>query len=624
MIPLLAIALVAPPAAFAYAYSRKVKKFKKLINSHNIKVHRVQEIPSDPYIKCLELEPEFIKKNWDKRRMMSFGQYFSTLRIESDTDDDAAVQAFLQQEMTATLAGALMSMMGNTMGGALLPMILGGDSGVSSHISGAASKVAAWLSQGMVANNRLLQDGTGIHATPDDQEEDVAIFPLSITEIMNVMNINQTLFHGGELETPSLVMLERGEIDMWGNSFDGLISSPFDLEKEYHATIEKLEDQIREANPDYDPDSKAVAEPVPVNPRLFPDLYAGAGTAEMSHTEREGLECRLMSVLLNKLSFNYHKMAHDETDTFEVIYNGVTCTHPDELVEQLMKTGHTVDCCPRCQVTSFGVKFCVKDDEGWINIPVGIMLRSGFERYHDNRPVTFAAPHGGLDLYIRGPLVGSKNSCAMQFYVAYKGLCAFHADQDIAGMPWIKKSSLAEPYDSKRTIRAVRMAGLVSVACNTISTEMNLPFGGYGILGVCNDLSGVIDFSVNDKTSAYPLTSSGRYIGHFIRCLMELEKKMEKAGGMETPVRDVKKLIHGFATIDNDLQAAPAKAFDTKDRYKVTHNEFFFTENARSMEVMNEIANNYKVITEWHGENELGGGETKTASSSNKKWGRKK
>ena len=74
------------------------------------------------------------------------------------------------------------------------------------------------------------------------------------------------------------------------------------------------------------------------------------------------------------------------------------------------------------------------------------MLNTGFERYSDNRPVTFAAPHGGIDFYITGPLIGTTNSCAMQFYVAFQGLCAFHADHDVI-LPFKKKAGVGFPAE---------------------------------------------------------------------------------------------------------------------------------------------------------------------------------
>lgn len=204
MIPVVVVALVATPPVLLYAYSRRVKALLVSLNRHNVKVTRVQEIPSDPYIKCLELDEEFVKEHWETRRMMSFGQYFSTLRFTSDSGDEVNVKEYLQQELTITFIGLVMGMLGATGGGAVLPMLVGNaEGGVNGYIAGVAATIAGWLTNGMVAQNRLLQDGVGVHATPDDQEEDIAIFPLSLTELMQVININQTLFHAGQLEVPA-------------------------------------------------------------------------------------------------------------------------------------------------------------------------------------------------------------------------------------------------------------------------------------------------------------------------------------------------------------------------------------------------------------------------------------
>ena len=142
----------------------------------------------------------------------------------------------------------------------------------------------------------------------------------------------------------------------------------------------------------YDPHSTKMADPVPINPRLFPGLHLGLGGVQCSHTNREVLKNRLLSVLLNKLGANYSKRTKGETDLFLVqVEDDKLITTPSELVQALIDSGHEVEVVPSCQSVSFGVFLCVlEDDESWSQIPLAAFLESGYE---DD------GWHGGASIY---------------------------------------------------------------------------------------------------------------------------------------------------------------------------------------------------------------------------------
>ena len=601
--------LLVPPAYLIHRYNETIKNRIQNIESNftEVKVYREKVISTNPHIKCLELSQKFVEKHSGACKMMSLGQYLSSLRY---TSEDENTESFLKKQLEATIGKLLLNYLGKTYGSALLPMVVGSGTSVDQYLNDFAAKMAMWVSSKMISNkhqHNIVQSNSDSNDHEQhplnltgQAEEEIATFPLSLSELISLMNINQTLIGSGKLSTSPLDMLQRGEIDQYEHAFEEIIPNPFILERDFEKAIQTMEDQIRESNPSYDPDDKSVSEPVPINERLLPDLYLGTGSACNSHTQRESLVNRLTAILLNKLSYNFYKQEQNEKDLFEVRYNDESCVYPDEFVQALIHNGHEVDACPRSQITSFGLSLCVKEeDEAWINIPIAIMMRSGYERYQDNRPVTFAAPHGGLDFNITGPLIGTTNTCTLQYYVAYRGLCAFHPDQDIV-LPWKKKADLATPYSDWKAVRAARMAGLVSVAYSKIGTEMNLPFGGYGVLGVCNDISGIVDFAVNGETSVYPLSSTGRYLSHFIRYMMELQGILKEKIGMERAVDDIQKLIHAVANIDNDLHASPSKAKDSAKKYSKAHPEIYFQETAESLQVMNEISEMYDSLSVWN------------------------
>lgn len=160
----------------------------------------------------------------------------------------------------------------------------------------------------------------------------------------------------------------------------------------------------------YDPNDRKMGEPVPINPRLFPDLHLGYGDAISSHTKRQVLQMRLLAVLLNRLGANYHRLAHptvgDPLFTMKLTKDGPTITKPTELVQGLIDMGHQIKVVPTSRMTSFGLGMCVKESDGsWSNIPLAVFLESGYEDMDGNMaPVMM--PHSGVRFILeKGPLV---------------------------------------------------------------------------------------------------------------------------------------------------------------------------------------------------------------------------
>ena len=133
-------------------------------------------------------------------------------------------------------------------------------------------------------------------------------------------------------------------------------------------------------------------------------------------------------------------------------------------------------------------------------------------------------------------------------------------------MPWLKRpSSLADVYTDEQTLRALRMTGLLSVVFNSIVTERKLSFGGYGVLGMCNDTAILVDFSMK-KTSAYPLLSTGKYLHHIVK----LQKDLKKHPGTDAAVKDIDEIIRATASMPSDLHTSPGTIMNTAGRFLAT------------------------------------------------------
>lgn len=607
-------------------------------------------------IRALELNPSFVqdcsKQGW---QLTSLGQYLTSLRINAfnRTGEPMDFPRLLEREVEVTIGATLLRSLGPRLGRVLLPMI--GISQFDTWLGKLSASVASYLASHFMAEVSESWDPT----------QDRAAFPFAVAEVVSFININQKLRSQPPTGPTSLDWMQRGEIGC-NPSYasiseegdesnpdtdrDLLIPNPFIVEKHFHAALSGLEDKIRtqshvtatstppnaeiaHTTEKYFPDDRSLPPPTPINQRLLPDLHLGYvryifvvlnevfgrltfvffylswGSAKCTHTKREILRNRLFAVLFTKLSYNYLAVEqHGETaNLFKVCYNGHESTFPDEFVQALERNGHTIQVCPRSTITTFGIAACVKEDDGsWTNIPIAFFFRTGFED-RNGKPAYFAAPHGGLDMKIRGPLVGEGNNCDIQFYVAIEGLCGWHSNHN-ADVPWIRAVATTDVYSGDMALRAVRMAGLLGVTFNALATEvrkstsllvliwptslpnikhsqMNLPFGGYGILGVCNDTAAFIDWALRKETNIYPLVSTGRFLFHCARRLLQLKEGISKHSRLSSAVSDADRLVAASCNMDSDIHNSPGHLVGATRRYLASNpvSCFQLTEDSKTM-----------------------------------------
>jgi hypothetical protein len=439
---------------------------------------------------------------------------------------------------------------------------------------------------------------------------------------ISFVNLNQKL-NNGNMEDSPLEWMERGEIAYnptfatpstpEGDAEDILVPNPFVVDDHFEAAILGMEERIRSSQrkqggeAKYDPEDRSNAEPVPINRVILPDLYLGWGDAKVTHTKRECLRNRLFAVLLTKLSYNYQRRIRDEDDDYFIVrMNGIDCTFPDEFLAAMCDSGHSIEVCPRSTITTFGMAACVKEADGsWTNIPIAFFFRTGYESRRQ-RPAYYHALHGGMDLNIKGPLVGVdertglSHKCDIQFYMAIEGMCGWHSNHNV-DVPWLEVVSTTRVYEQEEALAAVRMSGILACAFNQIGTEMDLPFGGYGVLGVCNDTAAIIDFAVRGETNMYPLLSTGRFLMHIAKFLAgfhdgllhrgdetETTKKTSKAAAADTL-----RLASAACKMQSDIHCSPKQMIGAARRYASNYPTAYFQISEDSNEVMKEIAEQY-------------------------------
>jgi len=425
----------------------------------------------------------------------------------------------------------------------------------------------------------------------------------------------------GHTEIQPLTLMERGEIPhdptyytpptpKGDDTEDILIPNPFVVEENFEAAILGLEARIRASQREqggeatYDPNDCSIGEPTPINPIILPGLHLGHGDLKWTHTNRERQRNRLFAVLLTKLSHNYERRVQDQDDNnFVVRINGIDCVYPDEFIKELCDCGHSVELCPRAAITTFGTSICVKEEDGsWTNIPFAIFFRTGYENSRQ-RPAYYHALHGGIDMTIKGPLVGEEeetgisNKCDVQFYMPVEGMCGWHSNYNVDA-PWMEMISTSRLYTQEEALKVVRMTGILACAYNQIGTEMDLPFGGYGVMGVCNDSAALVDFAVRGETNMYPLISTGRFLMHLAKFFGKFHDGMLSgnsgdANKTKAAAADTLELASAACKINTDIHCSPKQMVDAARRYENSYPSIYFQINEDSRNVMKEILEEY-------------------------------
>ena len=599
-------------------------------------------IPPGKVVRCLELNPEFKllhEKDW---RLVSLGEYLSSLRLLSSTGN-ADIPRFIEREIEATVGGILLQNLGPRVGAAVLPIL--GFGNIQSTVAQIASRLTSWFAA------HLLVEAA---ENSDDPTTDRGALPFSMAEMATFANLNAKR-GGSNMKVSSIELFRRGEVgyvpsfghedksdreelnstpdEDGGTENDpaidddsNLIPNPFIISSHWEAAIERLEKKTNEmdsytdtsaapasepvqVSKEYDPEDMSLPEPTPINERILPGLHLGWGDAKCTHTKREIIRNRLLAVLLNKLSHNYHvieqKSGVDNKNLFVVKMKRTSkeCRQPGAFVEELVRCGHSVEVVPRQTITTFGMAACIKESDGsWSNVPIAFFFRTGYDR-SDGRPAHFAAPHGGLDLTLKGPLVpkrqdGSDGRCDIQYYMAIEGLCGWHSNHN-AQVPWLEAHAPSPVYSESESIRAVRLAGLLACTFNSIGTEMELPFGGYGALGVCNDTAAMVDYAVRGSTNLYPLISTGRFLMHVSRrCLRLYITLVEKECTEEA--KDMRALMSAVCNMESDIHTSPSQLIAASKRFHLCHPKIaHFQLSQESKEILSSMEKMCKEFLQW-------------------------
>jgi len=583
-------------------------------------------------LNLLQLNDAFIErnKNHPDLPLTTLGDYMSTLRPKglpaSMAFDD--LPSILQREIEAGLTAGLLRALGPNLGRALLPAV--GSGFVQAKAAKLAASIAGkWMASASTgtsgvedkagiplplmtllavadANARLNSETGGVEDVVEEGKASNLLdkFPGAGMTAMDKMVMGEVA-NGpsfSDEKSREMGLVREGQVFVMARDFEKAIAgmeARLGVEADcggQRSTALKVaqEDAVQQEEdrgemsvdsisfpgmkkPDssakkaaaYDPEDRSLSEPVPVNPRLFPDLHLGYGAAKSSHTKREILKMRLLALLLNKLGANYFKRVNHDDSLFSVEIGGRVVSTPSDFVQALIDSGHKVQVVPTSRLTTFGVGMCIKELDGsWTNVPLGVFLESGYED-KDGNMAPCMLPHSGLDMYISGPLVGHRadgtpSELALQHFIGIEGFCGWHTNANPL-VPFNESVPMGERLSGQDVVRAVRISGLYANVLNGLATELGLPFGGYGLTAVCNDSAAIVQYILYGDVTIFPMTSIGRFMQRTMRYADKFRDRLRdleslNPAAMEAEIAELGAITDAMRKLPSDINAAPSNS----------------------------------------------------------------
>jgi hypothetical protein len=580
---------------------------------------------------AMDLQPSFVAAHAKQHRMVSLGTYLQSLRPSLAPE---GIPDWLQGELQAAFGVALVRAVGPTVGWALLPGM-----GLLDSVTG---RIATLVTSRWMSGRDAASDAAAL--VDPKEPADAAGIPLSLFSISYLTEVNYRKNRGKRTAvasssssnntiSPPMTPWQnycRGEVG-YNSSFAGVVMDlpeedkaggektstdshqdptqkdllpiPFRLVEDWPTVVAAMEELLTSASvddstkPTYDPDSRRLAEPTLIDDRLLPDLYLGYGDALCTHTQREILHNRLLSILLNRLAANYVRSGADDANFIVLLDNGKVVCRPTDLIQALIDMGHEIEVAVTSHITTFGLGLCVKEEKedkdddqssssDWTLIPMACFLENGLSDAKDRQAYT-AMTHGGLNMEIRsGPLL---SNVSIQHYIAIEGICAWASNHN-AQVPWIQDVDCGPRLMGKDVLPAVRLAALQALVVVTVGSELHLPSGGYGLTGVCNDTAAWLEHALFRSTNMYPITLNGRFAMHMLRRARRLKGELQVQSDCAPEVRAVDTLIQALTALPSDMTTLPSGMLDQCNRQlHCMHPGLPFIAMQKSRQIVEEV-----------------------------------
>ena len=210
-------------------------------------------------------------------------------------------------------------------------------------------------------------------------------------------------------------------------------------------------------------------------------------------------DAQRLADVLNRLSANRLSNAKPFTVTFA----GQAAHTPEQLVEVLTRTGHTVAVHDARYFANFGhLHFNGQDVmmPFWINTQFAVPGTGGI--FRRPRPLLVPVSHAEYEWEIRGPRL----NVDVSHYFGIDGKAEFRT-MDTLDQGWVLRR-FAHTYTGAQALEVTRLVGLFTLAyMHEHAARPTLPFGGYYALGVCQDPVSAIETRMTGHSTLFPNTA---------------------------------------------------------------------------------------------------------------------
>jgi len=209
-------------------------------------------------------------------------------------------------------------------------------------------------------------------------------------------------------------------------------------------------------------------------------------------------ESARLAEAMNRLSLNGYR----ETAPFTVTLQEHTARTPQELVQALVATGHTVTVVDARYFANFGhFHYNGKDVEMPFFLD-SLLLVPRDHWWKPKRRLLIPVAHAEYEWLISGPKINAN----VAFYFGIDGRAEFRTN-DEQNQPWVMGRH-AHEYNGADAVEVTRLTGnMLRAYAYLHAAHAQLPFGGYYTLGVCQDVVNAIEFKMTGKTTLFPSTA---------------------------------------------------------------------------------------------------------------------
>ncbi len=312
---------------------------------------------------------------------------------------------------------------------------------------------------------------------------------------------------GPALLTPALVDNLRKRI--LGKDWQGLDRFPGWTMREINPAVHVITDIAGKSNPardylDLGPYSLDKPETISLDqPSTLPGFITEGDVSELGDgiTRGDGpnqfapghAESQRFADALNRLAAN----ALDGAELFTVTFSDSTATTPQQLIAALVANDQQITVTDTRYFANFGHLHYQGQD-----VMMPFWINTGYVVPHSGgRPLLVPVAHAEYEWHIRGPKINADIS----YYFGIDGKSEFRT-MDTLDQPWVLKRD-AHTYTEGEAVEVARLAGLLTVAyMHQHIARPELPFGGYYMLGVCQDGISAIEQRMTGHSTLFPNT----------------------------------------------------------------------------------------------------------------------